>query len=116
VAMMQEVAWCGPWSPAALKPFRGPELLTIKVLMDHLVLSIPEIMAGEWHAHDNAEHQLSLREFDLALVGAIWGADLTQVCNEPIKGTGTIRLRDRWLERKDREELLAPHAGETEPF
>jgi len=39
-----------------------------------------EILAAEWHAHDeetHAEHQLSLREFDLALVGTIWGADFT---------------------------------------
>ena len=50
------------------------------VLIDHLVRSIPEILTVEWHAHDeetHAEHRLSLGEFDLALVGTIWGADLT---------------------------------------
>ena len=53
-----------------LEPFRSPELLTIEVI-DHLVRSIPEILAVEWHAHDeetHAEHWLSLSEFDLALV------------------------------------------------
>ena len=63
-----------------LEPFRGPKLLTIEVLIDHLVRSIPEILAVEWHAHDEetqAEHRLSLGEFYLALFGAIWGADLT---------------------------------------
>ena len=74
-----------------LEPFRSPKLLTIEVLMDHLVRSIPEIRAVEWHAHDeetHAEHRLSLGKFNLALVGTIWGADLTEVGDEPIKGTG----------------------------
>jgi len=74
-----------------LEPFRRPKLLTIEVLIDHLVCSIPEILAVEWDAHDeetHAEHWLSLGKFDLALVRAIWGADITYVGDEHIKGTG----------------------------
>jgi len=63
----------------------------IEVLIDHLVRSIPKILAVEWHTHDeetHAEHRLLLEEFDLALVGAIWGADLRWVRDEPIRDTG----------------------------
>jgi hypothetical protein len=57
-----------------LEPFRSPKLLTIEVLVDHLVRSIPGILAVEWHAHDEearAEYRLLLGVLDLALVGAI---------------------------------------------
>jgi hypothetical protein len=63
-----------------LETFRSPKLCTIEVLRDHLVRSIPEILAVERHANDegtHAEHRLWLGEFDLALAGAIWGVDLT---------------------------------------
>jgi hypothetical protein len=62
-----------------LETFRSPKLFTIEVLRDHLVRSISEILAVEWHVHDketHAEHRLLLGEFDLALVEAIWSADL----------------------------------------
>ena len=62
-----------------LEPFHSPKILTIEVLIHHLVCSISEILAVEWYAHNeemHAEHWLSLGEFDLALVGAIWGMDL----------------------------------------
>jgi hypothetical protein len=52
----------------------------MEVLIDHFVRRIPEILAVEWHSYDEetqAEHWLSLGEFDLALVGAIWGANFT---------------------------------------
>ena len=48
-----------------LEPFHGPKLLTIEILRDHLVRSIPELLAVEWHAHDketHAEHWLLLGE------------------------------------------------------
>ena len=57
-----------------LEPFRGRKLLTVEVLVDHLVHSIPEILAMEWHAHDEearAEYWLLLGELDLGLVRAI---------------------------------------------
>ena len=39
-----------------------------------------DILAVEWDAHNeetHAEHRHSLGESDLALVGVIWGSDLT---------------------------------------
>ena len=65
-----------------LEPFRGRKLLTVEVLVDLLVHSIPEILAMEWHAHDKevrAEYWLSLGELDLGLVRAIGrGASLSR--------------------------------------
>ena len=43
------------------------------------------------HSNDketHAKHQLSLGEFDIAWVGTIWYVGLTQVGDEPMKGTG----------------------------
>ena len=63
-----------------LEPFRSPKLPTIEVLIVHLVRRNLEILAVEWHAHDektHAENWLPLRGSDHALVGAIWDADLT---------------------------------------
>ena len=57
-----------------LEPFRGRKLLTVEVLVDPLVHSIREILAVEWHTHDEearAEYWLSLGELDLSLVGVI---------------------------------------------
>jgi hypothetical protein len=51
-----------------LELFRDPKLLTIEVLLDHLVHSIPDILAVEWNAHDEekyAEHRHSLGDSTL---------------------------------------------------
>jgi hypothetical protein len=55
---------------------RGPsKLLTIVVLIDHLSGDTGCKIATRHGEGTHAEHQLSLGEFDPALVGAIWGAE-----------------------------------------
>jgi hypothetical protein len=72
-----------------LKPFRSPKFLAVEVLVDYFVCSISKVLAVEWHTHDKetrTEDGLPLGELDLALVRAVWCADLAQVGDKPVKG------------------------------
>jgi hypothetical protein len=53
-----------------LETFRSPKLLTIEVLRDHLVRSIPEILAVEWHTHD--EERMLITGFRLENSTLLW--------------------------------------------
>jgi len=70
-----------------LELLRGPKLLAVKVFIDDLIRGIPEVQAVERHSHDEeagTEHRLSLGEFDLTLVRAVWCANFSQVGDETI--------------------------------